>query len=161
MEPDQDVWPPPLSEQQTMTGDSGGPRPIPAQPTGWWDQVAEQRLNFVVQRVGEVTTSLSEVAKELRAQTRISDKQDNDIRRLEERIRDAQASLEEVRKGHDKLASSEWLLRLEKRIEMVEDEQKSPFVRKSEFDPVKKVVFGLISTLCLFVLGAVAKLIIK
>jgi DNA repair ATPase RecN len=138
------------------TGGSGGPT-----PNQHWDNLAERRLDYINSRLSEVVTQLSEVAKELRLQVRQSDQQGGTLTRLEERLRDAERELHEIPKRFDKVASLEWLQRVELRLNNIEEEGKSPFVRKTEFDPVKKVVFGLVSTLCLFVLGAVAKLIVK
>lgn len=130
-------------------------------PSPHWDNLAERRLDYINTRLSEVVLQLSEVAKELRLQVRQGDQQGGTLTRLEERIRDAERELHEIPKRFEKVASVEWHQRLETRVSNIEDEGKSPFVRKSEFEPVKKSVYGVISALCLLVLGAIAKLVMK
>lgn len=143
-----------------MSSPSGG-SPLGPQPNAWWDHSAEQRLNFVTSRLAEVTASLSEVAKELRAQTRTSDIQAGALERVNERLRDCEKALDTLPTRLERLASVDWMQRLDTRLGAIEDENKSPFVRKTEHEPVRKAVFTLIGAICLAVLGAVAKLIMK
>lgn len=131
------------------------------QPNAWWDQMAERRLDVFAQRLTDVATNLSEVTRELRATIRSTDQQGSMLSRLEERLRIAERELDEMPKRLDRLASAEWMQRLETRVGNIEDEGRSPFVRKGEFEPVKKVVFGVVTSICLAVLAAVARLIMK
>lgn len=142
-------------------GDGGEPPPRGQGANPWWDNLAERRLDYITTRLTEVANSLSEVAKELRAQTRASDQQAGSLSRLEERLREAERELNDFPKRLERVASAEWMQRLETRVGVIEDEGRSPFVRRIEFDPVKKVVFGLVTSLCLAVLAAVAKLVMK
>ena len=59
------------------------------------------------------------------------------------------------------MASADWATRIDARVASIEHENNSPFVRKLEFDPVKRAVFTLVGAICLAVLGAVAKLVMK
>lgn len=147
-----------------MSGQGGGgdpPHRIPPQPNPFWDNLAEQRLNYITSRLQELAAQLADTAKEIRAQIRISDQQGGALTRYEERLRDLERELQELPKRLEKLAPFDWAQRMDTRLNNIEDEGRSPFVRKGEFDPVKKVVFGLVSTICLGVLAAVAKLIMK
>lgn len=137
------------------------PGQVPPQPTAWWDQLAERRLDEVTRRLTEVANNLSEVSKEMRSQNSVTDKQGWALLRLEERLKEAETEIRELPKKLERLVTVEWMQRLDTRLTSVEDESKSPFVRKLEFEPVRKAVFTLIGAICLAVLGAVAKLVMK
>lgn len=138
----------------TMGSQAGSPPPHGGQSNSWWDQMAERRLT-------EIVANLQELTKDLRSQIRASDIQGSALQRLDERLRDAERALDTLPTKLERLASVEWMTRLDARLSVIEDEQKSPFVRKTEFAPVKTAVFVVIGCFCLTVLGAVAKLVIK
>lgn len=140
----------------------GGEPPARLPTAGaYWDNLSERRLDYLNTRLSEAINGLGEVSKELRSQTRSGDQQASTLIRFDERLRGVEREITEMPKRLERAASAEWLLRLENRVDNLENEAKSPFVRKIEFEPVKKVVFGLVTSLCLAVLAAVARLVMK
>lgn len=147
-----------------MSGNGGGgdpPHRVPLLPTSYWDNAPERRLDYITTRLNEIVLALADASKNIRAQERIGDQQASSLARQEERLRDMQRELDDFPKKVERLASAEWAMRLETRVSNIEEESKSPFVRKSEFEPVKRAVFTMIGAICLAVLGAVAKMIMK
>ena len=126
--------------------DGGRRRHGPPQPNVWWDQGAEARLNYMHQRMGELAQQLNDLSRELNKAVRSVDANSADMRRLDERLREIAREMQDVPKRLERVASAEWNQRLETRLSLIEDEQRSPFVRKTEFDPLRRGAYWLLAT---------------
>ena len=145
---------------------------IPPKGGPFWDNYVDRRLDAITGQVKDVQGRLKEVLeqlssgmRDLRAQERVSDKQINDLGRLEERLKNTQRDLDETSKRLERLAPLDWLVRIDTKLSEILDDNKSPFVRKNEFkseiDPLKRAVFLAISTICVIVIGAVVRYAMK
>ena len=78
-----------------------------------------------------------------------------EVARLSEQVRGLRTSVA------DRLAPVERRLgRLEARIEQVEKSVEARYVTSKEFEPVKRLSYGLVAALCMGVLGALLKFVV-
>lgn len=133
-------------------GARGPQRPV-------WE--TQQRLDLVANRLGELAKQLGDVSQELVRAVRATDANSFNIRRLDERLSETTAEINDVLRRLERLAPIDWCQRIDAKLGTITDDATSPFVRKSEFTPVKTAVFSLIGALCLAVLGAVINLVVR
>lgn len=117
----------------------------PPRGSGHWDNLSERRLDDMNAQLRDARGDVSRLWDELRKEIRAGDNREGLLRRLDDRLTDMVRRLEE------------W----KSETKATDETMRKAFVTKEEFEPVKKAVFTMIGTICLGVLGAVARLIMK
>ncbi len=125
--------------------DRDGMQSFPSQGSRHWDNLSERRLDDMNAQLRDARQDVANLWGELRKEIRAGDNREGLLRRLDERLTDMSRRVEEWRSD----------------AKAADDAMRKAFVTKEEFDPVKKAVFTMIGALCLAVLAAVARLVMK
>lgn len=128
------------SNERGEQGPNWGPR-----GNAHWDNLAERRLDDLLTQLRDMRQDIGRVWEELRKEVRAGDNREALIKRLDERLVEVVRRVEEMR---------------DEGTERHEAVRKG-FVSKEEFEPVKKAVFTMIGAICLAVLAAVARMVMK
>ena len=114
-------------------------------PNPHWDNLSERRLDDLGVQLREARRDVGQLWSEFRADVRAGEAQTWAIQRLDER-------LSEMIRRIDALDAS---------FSAAQKKNEERFVTHDEFDPVRKAVFTVIGAVCLAVLAAVGRLVMK